>query len=208
MSYRDEMLSLSVSEFIQKMILYYPNLYKHKNSEVSKQKVLGILCGYGSSAEWDEKGNLALYFPRHEEYTLCALKSKYRDLQRAVEDYIQGVESTKESKRKLLEFDVLKARVRALNMPEETDEYIMWSKLDREYSPIMNIPDNIQPDWLEACRYVKEKLIEFYTEGIDKYISELKLKQESVYRKVLLKEYSSLAEEKQTQLKLCYNIKC
>ena len=200
--------SLSVSDFIQKMISYYPSLYKHPDPEISKQKVLGVLCGLGSGSEWDDTGNLALYFPDFDSYLLQKEQTKNRDLKRIINDYIQGVDNNKGHNKKSMEFNVLKARVKALDIPEETDEYILWSSIHKNYSPILMIPENIQPDWLDACIYVKKKLIEFYTVGIDAYISTLQAQPESLHRKLLLKEYQNSATLKQEQLKLCAHIKC
>ena len=193
----------SVEPFIQKMILYYPTLYKHKDPEISKQKVLNILCGLGSGAEWSEDGNLALYFPDYKEYTIYNLESKYRALERRVEDYIYAVENTKDVKEKALQLTFLKVFVKSLNAPEETDEYIGWEYLDEKYSLILNIPDTIQPDWLDACRYVKAKLIEYYTTGIDEYIKDLESKPESVYQKTYLQEYKDKLVLKKRELKKC-----
>lgn len=154
-----------VDEFVIQSIQRYPSLFPHRMSVLHH-----ALCVIGNGYEWDENGNIVSGY--YEELApLWNYEEELKDLRELYGEELWA-EMGESQIKKLDEYQDRINRAQELavksnnNSPDNNtpDFYydVSTEKIypQSNYALLMNIPNNVSPEWMEACEEMKILAIE------------------------------------------------
>jgi hypothetical protein len=157
---------MNVENTIKASILAYPRLYKDINYEYSRQKVLDhLFIVNGNGYEW-ENGELVIGDPDINIETTSTIPDNYFDTPIFSEE--------KDAPSWLIEWN--KAEKKKFKPIEICSKKALTFYPICEYAKIMNLPDDIKKDWLQAAEETVELAEDYwrnpYKHALDIYIKE------------------------------------
>lgn len=152
---------MKFEEQIQACFDLYPDLFQHR-WEVLEH----LFCHYGTGYHWEngeliscskEYKNLKVILPEdgvakpNKEYTKEKIKEEYRRLKKELGHYYQEYKNLGIDKlaKKYSDEGLLNM---AMNLVLKRKPYLAFGDLWKEGSPLLNLPEDIKPDWLEGAR--------------------------------------------------------
>lgn len=154
----------TVDEFVIQNIQRYPSLFPHRMAVLHH-----ALCVIGNGYEWDEHGKVV---PEYYE-DLVPLWNYEEELKDLREIYGEDLwaEMGEPQVKKLDEYQdrvnraqELAVKSNANSTDNNTGFYYdgLTEKIypQSNYALLMNIPDNVSPEWMEACEEMKVEAIE------------------------------------------------
>ena len=155
----------AVDEFVIHNIQRYPALFPHRTAVLHH-----FLCVLGNGAEWDENGNVVSTSEK------APIWNYEEAVKKIIPEYMRetlGEEIYEKIKKSRIEnldkYQIIVNRAHELahvrkkiNDPDFYDEkYVTESMYPQtENALLMNIPENVSPEWLEACEEMKVEAIE------------------------------------------------
>ena len=142
----------SVDKFVRNNILTFPGIFTNRTAVLHH-----ALCVIGNGYKWNKKGQLVEDFSRP-----VPLWSKETELAELEKDLVRYDEPLRElfgtEMRKLINetakiVDEVDTRA---NERREIEKFYPQS----DYALLMNIPENVTPDWKAACDEMRELAIE------------------------------------------------
>lgn len=152
-----------VDQFIIGSIQRFPHIYPHRTAVLHH-----VLCVLGNGYYWGENGTV-LYDgddPPVWNYEDELKDSPFEEYREIDEVLFNHLEERRIQRLKNMKKQVNNAHELALVKRGLHDDELDYGIEDREiypqseYALLMNIPDNVHPDWLEACEEMKAVAIE------------------------------------------------
>lgn len=152
---------MNANDYIVSSIRRYPSLYKDKDLESSKKKVLEhVFFTVGNGLHWGENGEISEdceegipnVDPLPEDYFSKPILKDYRD--KGDDEYIEMVN------RKCKIIGTVPCDSDFIHEQKSDFPFSVYPICD--YSLANKIPENITTDWFEAFKYIVDVAIEYY----------------------------------------------
>lgn len=145
----------SVDDFVRTSILTFPSLFPNRTAVLHH-----ALCVIGNGYKWSKKGEVVANFDRPAP--LWNKEAEWAELEANLkaqfdDEYIREVIG-KELRKSIDDYAIVvdEVETRMYEMVAIEDIYPQHN----EYALLMNIPENVTPDWKAACDELRELAIE------------------------------------------------